>query len=191
MSSIIDEEKAARQAMEELGLGEPAERLFPLVYSELRALAHSWFAREPLNATLQPTAVVHEAYVRLKAENGRRWKDCTHFRAVAAKAMRHILIDHARRRRTAKRGGDGHRVTLSEAVPTLPEAPAVDMLDLDVALTELFTLNKRQGTITELRFLGGLSVEEIATYLGVSERTVRREWDMARAWLICRLEAEP
>lgn len=176
--------------MEELGRGEPAERLFPLVYSELRALAHAWFARESPGTTLQPTAVVHEAYVRLVAGNGRRWKNCTHFKAVAAKAMRHILIDHARRRRALKRGGDRHRVTLSEAVHASPEAVEVDMLDLDAALNELSTLNERQGTITELRFLGGLTNEEIAEYLNVSERTVRLEWQMARAWLLCRLEPE-
>ena len=190
LSLNFDDEQFAKDANEELRPGEPAEELLPLVYAELRALAHRWFAREPPNATLQPTAIVHEAYARLVSDNDRRWKDSTHFRAVASKAMRHILIDHARRRRAIKRGGDRHKVTLHEDVHASAESPVVDMLDLDDALTELATLNERQSTIAELRFIGGMTVEEVAKHLNVSERTVKMEWKMARAWLFCRLETQ-
>lgn len=185
-----DETDSAQQGLQELGRGESAERLFPLVYSELRALAQSWFSRASLTGTLQPTAVVHEAYVRLVAQTGCRWQDCMHFRAIAAKAMRQILIDHARRSRALKRGGKHHRVTLDEAVSTTSKSQVVDMLDLDEALTELSALNERQGKIAQLRFLAGSTVAEIAKLVGVSERTVRLEWKMARAWLLCRLDTK-
>lgn len=186
----LEDRQTAQHSVNELGRSEPADRFIPLVYNELRALAQSWYTRGFLTGTLQPTALVHEAYIRLVTSNGRYWQDCTHFRAVAAQAMRQILIDHARSRRAAKRGGDRHRVTLCETLPAAAESPVVDMLDLDEALTELSTLNARQSTITELRFLGGLTVEEVAKLVGVSERTVGLEWKMARAWLLCKLESK-
>ena len=182
----IEHHECALHCSEELGRGAPAERLFPLVYAELRALAHSWFERQPCT-TLQPTAIVHEAFLRLATYNSRPWKDCKHFKAVAAKAMRQIMHDHARSRRAVKRGGNRQRVTLSEVVPTATDSPTVDMLDLDQALTELATLSPRQRTITELRFFGGLNVAEVANLMSLSERTVALEWKMARGWLLYRL----
>lgn len=148
----------------------------------------TWFARGPCNGTLQPTAVVHEAYLRLAAQAERRWQDRAHFKAIAAQAMRQILVDHARRRQATKRGGNRQRVTLSEAADS-PASAIVDLLDLDDALAELSTLDERHSVIVQLRFFGGLTVEEIADLLRLSQRTVELDWKMARAWLLWRLEA--
>lgn len=160
-----------------------ASFFLPRAYDDLLNLARQWFFRQPVNHTLQPTALVHEAYLRLAECNDGRWQDRTHFIAVAASAMRQVLVDHARRRRAVKRGGAWQRVTLEDAAGE--DAPiAVDLLTLDEALERLGHANERQRRIVELRFLAGLTVDETAAILGVSSRTVRLDWRMARAWLL-------
>lgn len=156
-----------------------------LAYDELRALAASWFRRQASDHTLQPTALVHEAYLRLMKLPDPQWRDKTHFFAVASVAMRRILVDHARHRGTRKRGGSGAtRITLDEAAAIEASGSSVvDVLELDAALSRLEKLDPRQGRIVELRFFGGMDVEEIAKALGVSSRTVKLDWGMARAWL--------
>lgn len=156
------------------------------VYEELRALARQHMQRERVQHTLQPTALVHEAYLRLARANEQQWNDAAHFKAIASRAIRQVLIDHARGRDAAKRGGGRLRVTLdgSAAEAGLDE---VDFVALDEALTELATLNPRQAQVVELRYFGGLKDAEIADHLDVSPRTVRSEWRFARAWLSTRL----
>jgi len=157
-------------------------RVLPLIYDELRALAGSYFRRQRSDHTLQPTALVHEAFVRLVDGANSEWQSRKHFFDVAAMAMRQLLADHARRRGAAKRGGDLAKVTLGD-----PEAGSsmgnIDLVALDDALTKLSELDERQGRIVELRFLAGLSVAETAEVLAVSQRTVKLDWQMAKAWL--------
>ena len=157
-------------------------RLIPLVYDELRALAESYLRRERPDHTLQATALVHEAYVRLIRQQDVEWKGRAHFFAVAAQAIRRILVDHARTHRRIKRGGGRERVALDPDVAMLPR-PDVDLLALDDALETLGGMHERQARIVELRFFGGLDLREIAEYLDVSPRTVDGDWSMARAWL--------
>lgn len=159
-----------------------AEQLFALVYEQLHALARNYFRKQPRDHTLQPTALVNEAFLRLVDQTCVEWQGRAHFLAVAARAMRQILIDHARRRRCAKRGGDLCRVTVDQAVTPITEY-APDVLDLDEALQRLATLDERQSRIVELRFFGGLTVDEAAHVLGISKSTAESEWRMARAWL--------
>ncbi len=159
-----------------------AKHLMPLVYDELRALAESYLKQERPDHTLQATALVHDAYVRLVKQEDVEWKNRAHFFAVAAQAIRRILVDHARGRQRAKRGGDRQRVRLEEDV-AFAETPDLDLLALDEAMEQLARLHKRQAQIVELRFFGGLGVKEVAEYLGVSSRTVDGDWSMARAWL--------
>ncbi len=179
----------ATQLLADMRDGSPAasERLFPLVYDEMHALAEQVFRRERPGHTLQPTALVHEAYLRLVGHAGGEWKSRAHFYAVAARVMRRILINHAEAHRAAKRGGDRHRVTLAEDQTPAPEARDVDLLALDEALAGLEALDERQCRVVELRFFAGLGVEETARVLGVSDRTVELDWKMARAWLFARL----
>ncbi len=164
------------------------EELLPLVYSELRALAQSYLAQRPHGNTLQATSIVHEVYLRLVDETSINWEGRAHFFAVAAKAMRQLLVDHVRRQTAQKRGGGLQRVPI-DAVTVPDEGSSVALLDLEEALSELAGLDPMQGRIVELRFYGGLSFEEVAHVLGVSKSTVEREWRMARAWLITRLGA--
>ena len=179
----------ADKASIELGSEAAADQFFPLVYEELRALAHSWFREHPDDAVLQPTALVHEVYLRLAAqEKSAEWQDCLHFRAVAARAMRHVLLDHARHMRAEKRGGGLRRVLLTEVIDPEPSAPEVDMVDLDVALRQLSHLNVRHAVIVELRFFGGQTIVEVARLLDLSERTVELDWKMARTWLLSKLQ---
>ena len=159
-----------------------AAKLLPLVYDQLRAVADSFFRRQPANHTLQPTALVHEAYLRLVHQTDEKWKSRAHFFAVAAKAMRQILINHAEKRGAAKRGGDRQKLTLNEELTPAPQRE-VDLLVLDEALTKLSALSERMGRVVELRFFGGLTVEEVAHVLEVSKRTVEGDWETARAWL--------
>ena len=173
------------------GHGSAADQLLPLVYDELRALAGSFFQGQRRNHTLQPTALVHEAYARMVKSGGdesgqSHWTGRAHFFAVAAKAMRQVLSNHARDRRAAKRGGDWHRVTLSDQL-TPSGKQDLDLLALDEALERLAALDERQCRIVELRFFAEMTVEEIAHVLGVSVSTVEREWRMARAWLSAQL----
>jgi RNA polymerase sigma factor (TIGR02999 family) len=169
------------------GSSEAWDRLLPLVYNELRALARKSFRGRAGEDSLQPTILVHEAYLRLVAHTGKtparkNWDSRAHFFAVAAMAMRQIVASHARRRRTAKRGGDRQRVTLNGLADEATGAD-VDIEALDAALERLSALDPRQGRLVELRFFGNLTVEEIAHVLDVSASTVEREWRMARAWL--------
>lgn len=158
-------------------------RLFDVLYRELRRLAEAAMRAERANHTLQPTALVHEAFLRLAGDQG-RFESRTHFLGVAASAMRRVLVDHARGRNARKRGSGATLVTVDD-LDELPQPATeeVDLVTLDEALTRLSALDARQGQIVELRFFGGLSVEETAAVVGVSERTIKREWQMSRAWL--------
>jgi RNA polymerase sigma factor (TIGR02999 family) len=167
--------------------GDPkaVSELMPLVYDELRRLAASYIRRERPGQTLQATALVHEAYVRLIGEKAQNWQNRTHFLAIAALSMRQILVQRARARNAAKRGGDPERITLDERL--LPAgagaSPEIDLVALDAALEKLGALDARQAKVVELRYFGGLSVEEAADVLNVSPATVKRDWTLARAWL--------
>jgi RNA polymerase sigma factor (TIGR02999 family) len=162
-----------------------AEQLMPLVYEELRRLARGYMARENREHTLQPTALVNEAYLKLIDQTRVDWRGRSHFRAVGARVMRRILIDHARRRGGQKRGGGLQRVTLGDSLlsPPDPDVDLPDLLALNDALEKLARLDERQARVVELRFFGGLTTVEIAETLGVSERTVGDDWKHGRAWL--------
>ena len=162
----------------------------PLVYDELRRIAARYISRERPGQTLQATGLVNEAFVQLSAERPRHFANRTHFLAIAALSMRQILVQRARARRAAKRGGAPDRVTLDEGL-LADEGPSIDVLALDEALTSLATLDPEQARIVELRYFGGLTVEETAEAVGVSPATVKREWAMARAWLKRALRGEP
>ncbi len=166
-----------------------AEQLMPLVYDEFRRLADDYLRQETRAITLQPTALVHEAYLKLIDQTRVNWQGRTHFFAVGAQAMRRILVDHARARHRAKRGGGWQRVTLDEHLLLSPQRDA-DLLAVDEAIEKLAKLDPRQARIVELRFFGGLSVEEVAEVLGVSKRTVENEWKIIRAWLRRELSEE-
>jgi RNA polymerase sigma factor (TIGR02999 family) len=158
-------------------------RLIPLVYQELRQLAHHYMRRERRGHTLQTTALVNEAYLRLVDHKGIRWQNRAHFYAVAAQAMRRILVDHARSRNYAKRGGDVKMIQLEEAAAVV-QKQAADLVALDEALSELAAIDPRKSQIVEMRYFGGMSVEETAEVLGVSPVTVMRDWSTAKAWLL-------
>lgn len=166
------------------GSGDKAalEKLIPLVYKELRRMAHQYMRRERAGNTLQTSALINEAYIRLVDYNKTRWQDRAHFFAVAAQAMRRILVERARSRSRQKRGGPGQRVSLDEA-PDVAAERAADIIALDDALTDLYAIAPRKGQIVELRYFGGLSIDETAEVLGVSSPTVQREWRAAKAWL--------
>jgi RNA polymerase sigma factor (TIGR02999 family) len=174
--------------LRKLGEGDEAVRdeLFTVVYQELRRLARRAMQSERANHTLQPTALVHEAFLRLAGATDIEWEDRKHFFAVAAKTMRRILVDHARGLRSSKRNG-GTRVELTPDF-TLTEANADDILAVDEALGRLELLDPRQSQVVELRYFAGLSNEEIASVTGVNARTVRRDWQLARAWLHSQLD---
>src|SRR6266550_2663273 len=162
-------------------ISRPAD-LMPLVYDELRRIAARYIGRERPGQTLQATGLVNEAFVQLSAERPRHFANRTHFLAIAALSMRQILVQRARARRAAKRGGAPRRVTLEEGL-LLGEAPSVDILALDEALTRLAALDADLARIVELRYFGGLTVEETAEAVGSSPATVKRQWAIARAWL--------
>jgi RNA polymerase sigma factor (TIGR02999 family) len=165
------------------------EKLTPLVYGELHRLARRYLSRERPGHTLQATALVNEAYLRLIDQQKSDWQDRAHFFAVAARIMRHLLIDHARSRRYAKRGGGAVQVSLEEGAAVTPE-PSVDLLALDEALDRLAAIDERKVVIVELRYFSGLSVEETAEAMRLSEITVKREWLKAKAWLYRELSQE-
>jgi RNA polymerase sigma factor (TIGR02999 family) len=170
------------------GSTDAAEGLMPYVYAQLHSLAQAHVRNQALAHTLQPTALLHEAYIKLFDADRCQWNDRQHFFALAAKVMRQILVDHARAQKRIKRGGGNVRVTLDESA--LGHAGnELEVLDLDQALVELSTQDERQGRIVELRFFGGLGVDEVAGILELSKSTVEREWRAARAWLGVRLEA--
>ena len=158
------------------------ERILPLVYGELKALAAARLGGERTDHTLQPTALVHEAWLRLTARAEADWRDRLHFLRAAARTMRYILVDHARHHQRLKRGGKTQTAPLHESMAVFQER-AVDLVDLDVALQRLESLAPRQSEIIGMRFFVGLSMREIADVLGISERTAQYEWRSARAWL--------
>jgi len=158
-----------------------AEKLLPLVYSELHRLAASYMRRERPDHTLQATALINEAYLRLTKEDG-EWNNREHFIGMAANVMRHVLVDYARSHKAQQRDGGMKRVELKEDLAISPEK-IEEVVALDEALTRLERLQPRQGKVVEMRYFGGLSVEQIASLLGVSERSVKRDWSLARIWL--------
>ena len=158
------------------------DALIPLVYDELRRLARRYLRRERPDHTFQSAALVHEAYLRMAQQDAIPLNNRAHFFAVAAQLMRHILVEHARNRRAAKRGGGDAKLTLDTGI-ALPSKPDVDLVVLDDALTRLAELDPRQSRIIEMRFFGGLSLEETAAVLDISLATVKREWASARAWM--------
>jgi RNA polymerase sigma factor (TIGR02999 family) len=157
-------------------------RLMPLVYDELRQLAQHYLQRERADHTLQATGLVHEAYLRLVDQSTTTWQNRAHFFGVAAQVMRRILVDYARSHRAEKRGGNWDKLAFDEALAPSSER-SVDLIALDDALKDLGALDPRQSQIVELRFFGGLTIEEVGEVLDVSPRTVKREWRMAKAWL--------
>ena len=165
------------------------EDLIPLVYGELHRIAERYMRRERPGHTLQPTAVVNEAYLKLTGRRGVAWESRAHFFAVASQSMRRILVDYARNRETTKRGGRGARHLLDTAVMTEPRA--VELIGLDDALSRLSSLDEEQGRIVELRFFGGLTEDETAEVLHVSARTVHRKWLLAKAFLHRELADSP
>lgn len=170
---LQDWSKGNQQALEEL---------LPLIYNELRQLAHNFLYRERPGHTLQTTALVHEAYLKLIDQRDARWQNRSHFFAIAAQAMRRILIDSARRHAAMKRGGPQENLSLDE-VPDVSLEPNTKLLALDEALTALAEIDPEQSRIVELRYFGGLTIEETAEVIKASPATVKREWAMARAWL--------
>lgn len=175
----------------EWGQGNKAalDKLTPLVYEEIRRIAHRYMQSEREGHTLQTTALVNEAYLRLADQQKIEWQNRAHFFAVTAKVMRHILIDHARRRHYAKRGGEAHQVALEEGV-SMSQPRAAELVALDEALNELARLDPRKSQVVELRYFGGLSLEETAKVLEVAPITVRRDWRAAKAWLYRRMMDE-
>ncbi len=165
------------------------DRLMPLVYAELRRLAHHYMSRERPGHTLQTTALVNEAYLRLVDQEKMRWENRAHFFGIAARLMRQILVDHARSRQAAKRGGGQYRLSLS-TVDRIASRPDVNLLALDEALSRLEAIDPQKSRIVELRYFGGLGIEETAEVIGLSPATVKRDWSMARAWLRCELGDE-
>jgi RNA polymerase sigma factor (TIGR02999 family) len=169
---------------------DPISSLMPLVYDELRRIAAGYIRRERPGQTLQATALVNEAFVRLASEQPRSFVNRQHFLAIAALSMRQILVQRARARKAAKRGGAPQRVTLGEGL-VLTDPRSIDVLALDEALTRLAVLDPEQARIVELRYFGGLTVEETAEVVGISPATVKRQWAMARAWLRRAIDCAP
>jgi RNA polymerase sigma factor (TIGR02999 family) len=169
---------------------EALNQLIPLVEKELRRLARRYMRREREDHTLQTSALINEAYVRLVDQENVGWQDRSHFFAVAAQVMRHILIDHARKHQYAKRGGGAEKVPLDE-IADLSDQRAAELIAMDDALRDLAEADPRKSQIVELRFFGGLSIEETAEALGVSPATVIREWRTARAWLHHAISGKP
>jgi RNA polymerase sigma-70 factor (ECF subfamily) len=164
------------------------DRLMAVVYDELRRLASAYLRRERQSHTLQPTALVNEAYMRLAAQDRTNWKNRAQFFGIAAQMMRRILVDHARSHRAAKRPEAGGRVVLDDSIATV-EPRECELLELDQALSELEALDPRLARIVELRYFGGLSEQEVARVLGVSRSTITRDWHTAKAWLFRRVSA--
>jgi RNA polymerase sigma factor (TIGR02999 family) len=164
------------------------EKLMPLVYEELRRLANNYLRRERQNHTLQPTALVNEAYLKLVDQKNAHWQNRAQFYGVAAQLMRRILVDHARQHHAEKRGGSKQQRLSITSAQTIAQAPEVDVLAVHEALEELKQFDPQQERIVELRFFGGLSIDETAKVLGLGHATVERDWKMARAWLRQKLE---
>ena len=170
------------------GNREAVDDLMPLVYDELHKVAQQYLRRQRTDHTLQPTALVNEAYLKLIDISDVEWQDRAHFFAFASQVMRHILVDYARGQAREKRGGGAQKLSLDEAISYSKETE-VDLLALDEALSELAAIDEKQGKIVELRFFGGLTVEETGVVLRISPATVKREWRIAKAWLFKRMRA--
>ena len=175
--------------LEDWKQGDPTalQKLTPLIYDELRRIAHRYAHRERNGHTLETTALVNEAYLRLAGSEKRDWQNRSHFFAVTAQVMRHILIDHARRRHYVKHGGEAQQVPIETALLMKSER-AAELIALDEALEEFAVLDPRKARVVELRYFGGLSLEETAEAVGLSLMTVRRDWQAAKAWLYRRLK---
>jgi RNA polymerase sigma-70 factor, ECF subfamily len=173
------------------GSRDALERLVPLVQSELHSLASRYLSRERASHTLQPTALVNEAYLRLARQRAVDWQNRAHFFAIAAQLMRRILVDHARQNGSLKRGGAVPRVSLDDAEAVAPSTDPVDAVMLDSALSRLEALDPQQGRIVELRYFGGLTVAETAAVMRLSPTTIKRDWAVARAWLYRELTGRP
>ncbi|MBS1794882.1 MAG: sigma-70 family RNA polymerase sigma factor [Acidobacteria bacterium] len=173
------------QLLKEWGEGDPRalDELMPLVYDELRRQASRYLKKERPGHTLQTTALIHEAYIKMLGVNAIEWQNRSHFFAIASTAMRRILVDHARERKREKRGGALENLPLDEALPISSKERNVDLLALDEALDRLARLDPRQAKVVELRYFSGLSIDETAEILGVSNATVRLDWNLAKAWL--------
>jgi RNA polymerase sigma factor (TIGR02999 family) len=165
-------------------------RLMPLVYTELKAIAGRYMSRETTGHTLQSTALVHEAYVRLVGQRSVRWQNRAHFFGIAGQMMRRILVDHARHQQRAKRGGPLPALSLDDAMAVTEPEASVDLIALDDALSALAAMDAHGARIVELRFFGGLTIEETAEVLGISTASVKREWATARAWLYRSMQSE-
>jgi RNA polymerase sigma factor (TIGR02999 family) len=166
------------------GKREVLESLMPLVYDELRRQASRYLKRERSNHTLQTTALINEAYLKLIDQREVVWQNRAHFYAIAAQAMRRILVDYARQRQREKRGGRAENLPLEQAISIVSQEKTVDLVALDDGLTRLEKFDERQARVVELRYFSGLSLDETAEVLGVSNVTVRRDWNMAKAWLL-------
>lgn len=164
------------------------DKLMPLVYNELRRLATNYLRRERAGHTLQPTALVNEAYLKLVDQRNAKWQNRAQFFGISAQLMRRILVDHARQRQAAKRGGSQQQRLSITSAEALAQKPEIDLLALNEALDQLSAMDPQQSRIVELKFFGGLSIEETAEVLGVGHATVERDWKMARAWLRRQLE---
>jgi RNA polymerase sigma-70 factor (ECF subfamily) len=169
------------------GRKDALDRLLPQIYAELRRLASSYLRRERQDHTLQATALVHEAFIKLVDQRAVRWQNRAHFFGIAAQAMRRILVDHSRAHAAGKRGDGARRVSLDDAL-VLTEMPNLDLLALDEVLSRLAALDPQQSRVVELRFFGGLTMDETAEVLHISPATVGREWTLARAWLYAELQ---
>src|SRR3712207_999982 len=176
---LLDWSRGKRTALDEL---------MPLVYQELRKLASSYLRSERPDHTLQPTALIHEAYLRMIGHEMPEWQSRAHFFGVAARLMRQILVEHARTRHAVKRGGDQQKISLDDAPQVFAQSDAAELLALDHALTKLAAFDERRARILEMRAFGGMSVEETAAALGVSDTTIKREMRLAQAWVRRELE---
>ncbi|MDQ3063724.1 MAG: sigma-70 family RNA polymerase sigma factor [Acidobacteriota bacterium] len=172
------------------GRAQVVDDILPLIYDELRRLAGNYLRRERSDHTLQPTALVHEAYLKLIDQTQVKWQNRAHFFGIAANIMRRILVDYARQHRADKRGGAAEKLPLEEEILIVSEGKSAELLALDEALENLAKIDEQKSKIVELRYFGGLSVEETAEVLGVSEVTVKRHWRMAKAWLYGQLSQE-
>jgi RNA polymerase sigma-70 factor, ECF subfamily len=161
----------------------PAAELFPLLYDDLRRRAHSFLRRERPGHTLQTTALINETYIKLREQRNIQWESRAHFFAICATLMRRILVDYAKTRKRAKRGGDAFHIPIEELALPADSSNGVDLLALDDALSRLGTLDPEQARIVELRYFSGFSIEDTAVVLGMSPSTVKREWRAAKAWL--------
>ena len=168
---------------------EALEKLMPLVYDELRRMARGYMRRQPQGHTFQTTELIHETYLKLAGNNEKAWANRAHFFAVAAKAMRHILVDHARSKHAGKRGGWREQISLNDNLAEVG-AQSVQVLALDEALNSLSSLDRRKGDVVELKYFGGLTNEETAEALRISVETVKRDWRFARTWLLRELDSQ-